>query len=530
MTLRRRLAVAAAAAVGIAVLLAVGVAYMVVRRELRNQVDSALRAQASAVRNVGWHALGEAVPGIPASAGGPAPYVQVVVGSTVYVRRGGLHLPVDGPVRAMERGGSATTLIDEHVGDSHLREIVFSVPVTVDGQPAFAAVQMARPLNSVDNVLAKLRVILGLLLLCGVGLAALLGRLAARRVLVPLAEVASTVERIGVTDDLSTRLRPRTDDEVGQLARRFNEMLARLEHSRGALDESMRAQRQLIADASHELRTPVTSLRTNIEILLLEADLSAEERGRLLSDVVEQSEELSAIVGDLIEVARGDLPDERLEEVRLDHVVEESVARARRNTPALHIDARLSPVILQGVPERLGRAVNNLLDNAARYAGEEGIEVAVDGEGVRVRDHGPGIPADDLPFIFDRFYRGATARGRQGSGLGLSIVRQVAEQHGGAATVANAPGGGAEFSLRLPCSTVAEDDEPRFGSAVGERGAGDPGLPGLEEAPAQQPEAQREDPRRGQEDDEPSLTRGPGGAGQEELHRGGGKRGEQQRV
>ena len=553
MTLRRRLAVAAAAAVGIAVLLAVGVAYMVVRRELRNQVDAALKAQASAVRSVGFHALGDSVPGIPASAGGPAQYVQIVVSGNVYVRRGGLNLPVDARVRAVGRSGSSTLLTDVFVGHNHLREVVFSVPVEVNGQPSFAAVQLARPLNSIDSVLRKLRAILGLLLLGGVGIAALLGRLAARRVLVPLAEVARTVDRIGTTDDLSTRLQPRTDDEVGQLARRFNEMLARLEQSRGALDESVRAQRQLIADASHELRTPVTSLRTNIEILLLDAALSPEERERLLSDVVEQSEELSALVGDLIEVARGDLPDLTSEEVRLDHVVEESVARARRNTPGLAIEAHLAPVVLEGVPERLGRAVNNLLDNAARYgAAEQGIEVTVDGEGVRVRDHGPGIPQDDLGLIFDRFYRGATARGRQGSGLGLSIVRQVAEQHGGTAVVRNAPGGGAEFCLRLPCSPVAEDsgdgvaegsgdgvaedsgDEvaegPGARSAMGQGGAGDAGLARGQEALAQEPEAEGEGGAGRQQDEQPALAPVPGGAGEGELHRDRGEGGEQQGV
>jgi two-component system sensor histidine kinase MprB len=346
----------------------------------------------------------------------------------------------------------------------------------------------------------------------------LLGRLAARRVLVPLAEVAGAVERIGLTDEgLRMRLEPRADDEVGQLAQRFNEMLGRLEHSRDALDDSVRAQRQLIADASHELRTPITSLRTNVELLMAEAELPPEDRRRLLADVVEQTEELTALVGDLIELGRGDLPAESVEDVRLDHVVEESIARARRNTPSILIHDELHPVIVRGVPERLGRAVNNLLDNAARYCPPgTPVEVAVDAAGVRVRDHGPGIAAEDLPYIFDRFFRGAAARGRQGSGLGLAIVRQVAQQHGGSVSVENAPGGGALFRVRLP------------GSALGE-GAPDAGLAGGLKALAQDPEADGEDRQDGQQDQRP-LAHVADRGGDGEFGGDGGEGGEQHRV
>ena len=191
-------------------------------------------------------------------------------------------------------------------------------------------------------------------------------------------------------------------------------------------------------------------------MLLAGGDLAADDRRRLLSDVVEQSEELSGLVNDLIELARGDLPIESSEDVRLDRVVEESLARARRNSPSIDFQATLSPVVVEGAPERLGRAVNNLLDNAARHSPPDGvIEVTVDASGVRVRDHGVGVPEEDLPYVFDRFFRGANSRGRQGSGLGLAIVRQVAEQHGGSVSAANVADGGAIFSLLLP-GTPAE--------------------------------------------------------------------------
>jgi two-component system sensor histidine kinase MprB len=287
-------------------------------------------------------------------------------------------------------------------------------------------------------------------------LALVLGRLAARRVLSPLAEVADTAQHIGETEDLAARIHVHADDEVGQLATRFNWMLERLESSRDALDESVRAQRQLVADASHELRTPITSLRMNIEMLLADEGIAPEERRRMLADVVEQTEELTALIGDLIELARGDLPAGDAEEVRLDHIVEGSLERARRNFPRVRFQSSLEPVIVAGVPDRLGRAINNLLDNAARHSPPEGVvEITVDDNGVRVRDHGSGVQEEDLPYVFDRFYRGASSRGRQGSGLGLAIVRQVAEQHKGSVAVENAPDGGAVFTMHLP--GLAED-------------------------------------------------------------------------
>jgi two-component system, OmpR family, sensor histidine kinase MprB len=457
MPLRRRVGMAAGIAVGIAVVLAACICYIVVRDQLRGQVDDELRAQMSAVERNPF-SLGQALPVIPPSAGGPAPYVQFAVADgTTLPRSGDLPLPVDSQVQAVADGNAGPYMTDIHVSGSHLRELVFRDPALIyGGEPV--AVQLARPLSAVDNVLRKLRVILLVLVVGGIALAAALGRLAARRVLAPLAEVADTAQHISETEDLSSRIRVRADDEVGQLAIRFNAMLERLEASRSQLDESVRAQRQLVADASHELRTPVTSLRTNIELLLEHERLDPEERRRMLADVVNQTEELSALVGDLIELARGDLPADSAEDVRLDQVVGESLRRAERNFPAVRFTATLEPVLIDGMPDRLGRAVNNLLDNAARHSPPDGlVEVEVDETGVRVRDHGPGVAEADLPYVFDRFYRGASSRGRHGSGLGLAIVRQVAEQHGGSVNAANAPDGGAVFTLQLPVTRSPQD-------------------------------------------------------------------------
>jgi two-component system sensor histidine kinase MprB len=464
-----RLTLIAAASVGAAILIAVVVCYMVVRGQLRGQVDSALQAQAVLVQRDGNFGLGGGdFPGLSASAGGRAPYAQIVAtDGSVLSQFGGIILPADSSTRSIAAGQAGGTLSDVTVSGSHLRVYTFHDSANAPGgQQERVAVELARPLAQVDNVLTHLRLILVLLFAGGIALAAALGRLGARRVLAPLGEVAHAAQHIGETEDLTSRLRVRADDEVGQLATRFNSMLDRLESSRAALDESVRAQRQLVADASHELRTPITSLRTNIEVLLAGGELEPDDRRRLLADVVEQSEELSALVGDLIELARGDEPVGTPEDIRLDNLVDESVARARRNAPGIDFRCDLAPVIVDGVPERLGRAVNNLLDNAARHSPPDGtVEVTVDQHGVRVRDHGPGVAEQDLPYVFDRFFRGTNARGRQGSGLGLAIVRQVTEQHGGHPEVVNAPQGGAQFSLHLPTVAVGQDhpEAPEFG-------------------------------------------------------------------
>ena len=309
-------------------------------------------------------------------------------------------------------------------------------------------------------MLARLRLVLALVCVGGVGLAVVLGRIAGRNVVAPIVHVTEAARHIAATEDLGRRIEVETQDEVGELAAHFNAMLDTLEHS-------VAAQRQLVADASHELRTPITSLRTNIEVLAEPEGLSAEERARLLADVEEQTRELGMLVVDLIELARGDEPRREREDVRLDELVSEAVARAQRHAPDVRFESALEPAVVDGTRERLARAVNNLLDNAARHSPPGGVvEVVADARGVRVRDHGSGIAPEDLPHLFDRFYRGASARGRPGSGLGLAIVRQVAEQHGGSVRAENAPGGGAEFVLSLAASAIPSPGDGRPGQRL----------------------------------------------------------------
>ncbi len=312
------------------------------------------------------------------------------------------------------------------------------------------ALQLARSLESVDSVLARLRLVLLALVAGGIALAALLGRLAARHLVAPVVRVTDAARHIAATEDLGRRIAVTSEDEVGELAARFNAMLDTLEHS-------VAAQRQLVADASHELRTPVAALRTNLEVLADPRGLEPRERARLLDDVQAQVTELGDLVTDLIELARGDGPRPQPEDVRLDLLVAEAVERARRHAPGVRFAADLEPAVVEGVPDRLARAVGNLLGNAAGHSPPGAtVEVRAGPGGVVVRDHGGGVDAADLPHLFDRFYRGSGARGRPGTGLGLAIVRQVAEQHGGRVAAGNAAGGGAEFALELPASGMAD--------------------------------------------------------------------------
>jgi two-component system sensor histidine kinase MprB len=218
----------------------------------------------------------------------------------------------------------------------------------------------------------------------------------------------------------------------------------------GALEESARAQRQLVTDASHELRTPLTSLRTNIELLLRHEDIAEPRRSQLLAHVVEQLDELTALVAELVELSRGEQQPEEPEDVQLDELVQSVVARAQRDHPQVTYRATLEPIVIRGVPFRIERAVSNLLDNAAKWSPSGGkIDVEVrDGE-VIVRDRGPGIADEDLPFVFDRFYRAPAARRMPGSGLGLAIVKQVADSHGGEVQIERPADGGTRMRLRL---------------------------------------------------------------------------------
>jgi two-component system sensor histidine kinase MprB len=266
----------------------------------------------------------------------------------------------------------------------------------------------------------------------------------ARTALVPVRRLTRAAEDVTATRDLSRRIEVGSTDELGRLAASFNMMLA-------ALEQSIAAQRRLVADASHELRTPLTSLRTNLEVLQHTDSLSPATRAQIMTDLVEQIEEVTQLVGDIVELARDQERPQDVEDVRLDFLVENAIARAARHYPSVRFEPTLQETVVTGAQQRIDRAVINLLDNAAKWSPDGGtVEIVVGDGSVTVRDHGPGIPPDDLPHIFDRFYRSAQARGMPGSGLGLAMVRQVAETHGGSVMAENAVDGGAILRLSFP--------------------------------------------------------------------------------
>jgi two-component system sensor histidine kinase MprB len=285
--------------------------------------------------------------------------------------------------------------------------------------------------------------VLLLVALTGIAAAGALGLVVARTALMPVRRLTQTAETVTETGDLSQRIEVQGRDELSRLAASFNTML-------GALEESARAQRQLVADASHELRTPLTSLRTNIEVLASDHTLPDEERERLLSDVVEQLEEMTTLIAELIELARAEQQAALPEEVRLDLLTAAVLERVRRNHPGVVFRPTLEETFVHGVAAPIERAIGNLLDNAAKWSPAGGeVEVDVREGQVEVRDHGPGIDDEDLPYIFDRFYRARSARGMPGSGLGLAIVRQVAESNDGEVVAERAEGGGTRMTLRF---------------------------------------------------------------------------------
>jgi two-component system sensor histidine kinase MprB len=430
-TFRRRLTLASAAAVAVAVATASIVTWFFVRSELRSQIDESLRARLPFIEHLTLPIVGGNLPPVRIDPGEPSFVLQVVTpGGSV------IKAPNAPPLEPVV---SAVPVIrDTSGGGLHFRAL--SVPV---GRGF--TVMLARPLTEVDETLRTLALMMIVVFAGGVALAVGLGYAVTRTAAAPVARLSDAAERVTETGDLSLRIdEPATDDEIGRLATRFNAMMA-------ALEGSVTAQRQLVADASHELRTPLTSVRTNIDLLASGRLTDPRERKALLRDVRTQLEELTAIVNDVVELARGLEQPLALDDVRLDDVVREDVARFERGAPALAVNADLRPSVVTADAVRISRAVRNMLDNAAKWSppGSE-IEVGVTGSTVAVRDHGPGFDEQDLPHVFDRFYRATSARGMPGSGLGLAIVRQVAEAHGGRAVAENAPGGGAIVRLELP--------------------------------------------------------------------------------
>jgi len=462
MSFRTRLIVVSALAVASAILLVSGTVYFTVRNQLYNELDGSLKDRsAQAVSLPRRLTAGSKVPDCYMNISNKLAhkldgyYQTVRVTGEVLVTKGLPREVRKGRIREVQLPVSSDVL---SVAGNRSKAFVDTIKVPVSLNPNLpkqgirirtsflppnCALQVARPAASVTDPLRLITVAVLVVGLGGIGLAAVLGWVIASAAMRPVRSMTETSEYVSRTRDLSRRIEMGGRDELARLAKSFNTMLEALEHS-------LRSQRQLVADASHELRTPLTTAKTNVEVLR-RTNLPSEEQDAILRDVSQQIDELAVLVTDIVDLARGVEPNLEVEDVRLDLLVEQTVARARRLSPRNEFELELEPCLVRGVPSRLERAVANLLDNACKWSPPEvPIEVKVSAGAVSVRDHGKGIDDADLPLVFDRFYRAAAARALPGSGLGLAIVRQVAESHGGSVSVERPSDGGALLRIELP--------------------------------------------------------------------------------
>jgi two-component system sensor histidine kinase MprB len=447
--LRTRLTTVAALAATLTTVAVIAVAYVAVRHQLRGQIDHQLRRQINEVRadrNLDPF-TGTGTFSVNTGVGDIGGYAQVLNAQGQRARHSD-HLPISSSDISVASGVTGTSIRDAHYDGRHVRMVTAPLPQV----PGDNAVQIALPLTEVDHQLHELALAFAVLAIAGLGATILLSWAAVRRVTRPVKTLTETAEQIAATRDLTLRITAEGNDELGRLAGSFNTML-------DALERSLTAQRQLVTDASHELRTPLASLRTNAEVLNDIDRLSPAQRKAVLAGIVTQLDELTGLVADVVELARGEAPPSAHEAVLLDELVANAVDRARRHWPAVTFQLTAVPVTVRGTPQRVDRAVANMLDNAGKFSPAGGVvDVTLDASGrLVVADQGPGVPDDALPHVFDRFFRADEARALPGSGLGLAIVQQVVEGHGGSITLTNRPGGGALATLTLP---IQADGEP----------------------------------------------------------------------
>jgi two-component system sensor histidine kinase MprB len=455
-SLRRRIAGAAALAVAAAAIAVALIGYFSTRSHLISEVQSELRGRAGQFLEPHHHGGGGlgggppggleqsgegpgfATPGPPPLGGAPG-YFQAVLPSGTIAHGG--QLPVTQQVLRLGRQRSGSFFSDAHVQGTHVE--IYNAWDADDGW----VVQVALPLTSVDSVLDGLLLPYGLLIAAGVLLAVIFGLVISRSALRPIDRFVRQTEDVTSSLDRPVRLDEVGPEELRRLAASFNATL-------DALERSIEAQRHLVADASHELRTPIAALRSNIQIFLESDRLPPGERVDLQESILAELDELTQIVADVLALARGAAPTDRDDSIELDTIIREAVERTRRRAPGLRFELALEPTVIAGDPDRVARAVTNLIDNARKWSPPDGeVEIGLRDGVLSIRDHGPGFEEGDLPHVFDRFYRADKARRMPGSGLGLAIVKQAVESRGGSAVAANAEGGGAIVTVRFGSAT-----------------------------------------------------------------------------
>jgi two-component system, OmpR family, sensor histidine kinase MprB len=398
--------------------------------------------------NCGFGQGADELGGGDAALGGPAGYFQSVCPSGRVIAMNGKKpkLPVTSRVRAVAGTLKGAYYFTASVGGTHLE-----IYVTPD-MPDRKAIEVAVPLTTIDDALHGLLLTYGLLLGVGMVLAGWIGALVARSALAPIRRFTSQTEQITSALD-----KPRRLDEVGAIE--IRRMAASFNQTLGALERSVEAQRHLIADASHELRTPIAALRSNIQIFLEADQLPPGEQVELQDAILAELDDLTQLVSDVLALARGSTPNEAVEELELDAIVSEATERAIRRSQNITFDTELEPTLINNSPDRVTRAVTNVVDNARKWSPPDGrVEITLADGVLTVRDHGPGFRAEDLAHVFERFYRSDDARRMSGSGLGLAIVKQAAEAHGGYAMVSNAPDGGAIVTVCFGSARVSSPE------------------------------------------------------------------------
>jgi two-component system sensor histidine kinase MprB len=461
-TLHARLARITALAVFVAVTMAGALAFAVTFRLLMGQVDDELRAGPASLVQAGGTtipviALDQACAGLRAGRQESTAVLPLIGGSTSTIvelaEPGGdvcrtprsRSTTVSDTTRSAVVSSGHAELTDARSSDGALMRVL----VTPLGHGWTLTV--ARDLSGPIEVIRRLRGTMFGLSVLGALAALVAGSVVARAGLRPIGALADAAEHIARTQDLSIRIdvpRRSSGDEVTRLAESFDRMTA-------ALSSARQRQAQLVADAGHELRTPLTSLRTNLDLLARSEELGRplpeHTRRELMTDVRSQLEELTHLVDEVVVLANEDPPRAK-EQVRLDDVVRRAVARVRPRSDGHTVCTELEPwTVAAGDPAALERAVVNLLDNALKFSpADTTVQVALVGGLLTVDDQGPGVPADDRPHVFERFWRSPEARSVRGSGLGLAIVADVAAAHQGTVSVSDAPSGGTRFTLTVP--------------------------------------------------------------------------------
>jgi two-component system sensor histidine kinase MprB len=455
-TLRNRLSVAAALGVLVVVAAVSTVLYLSYAASSRSRVDAQLLAAAQQAGAIAQRVKQSAA----AHQGAEPDFATPVTVGTVQVQ-----LFVDTPVAAgqptrlgrldardvaVAQGAQPAYFANIRVGGDLFRVYTSPFPDSRNG----ALVRAGRAADADDGALRTAALLLAGLTVAAAAITYGAARLTAGRVLRPIAQLTAAAEQVAQTRDLSARLDTAgANDEVGRLSAAFDTMLA-------ALHESITAQRQLVADASHELRTPLTSLTTNLDLLEDGTGLADAQAPGLVHAAREQAGELDQLITDLLDLARYHESAPHRDTVRLDLLVGEAVHRVRQRTREAVIDADLRPCLAHVDPAGVDHAVCNLIDNAVKWSSAAAaVHVAVADGLVSVTDHGPGIAEDDLPHVFERFYRAPSARGLPGAGLGLAIVARIAQANDATAAVRTGPDG-STFTLAFPPVPTAVEDPP----------------------------------------------------------------------